>query len=141
MKAGEAKAAVEKALANWATNKSSEFKVQGSELNSSRRVEETRDKKQAVLVVGFRGTTLFDADRYALELIQESCSDLGSRLFLRVREKLGLGVLVGAQNFMGLAPGYFAFYTGTEPSKAAQVEIELLKEAELLRNEGLSAEN
>ncbi len=99
-----------------------------------------RDKKQAVLVIGFRGTTLFDADRYALELIQESCSDLGSRLFLRVREKLGLAYYVGAQNFMGLAPGYFAFYTGTEPAKAALVEKELLKEAELLRTEGLSAE-
>jgi zinc protease len=41
---------------------------------------------------------------------------------------------------MGLVPGYFAFYTGTEPSKAAQVETELLKEAELLRTEGLSEE-
>jgi len=140
VKAGEVKAAVEKAFANWATNKGSEFKVQGSELNSSKRVEEVRDKKQAVLVIGFSGTTLFDADRYALELIQESCSDLGSRLFLRVREKLGLAYYVGAQNFMGLAPGYFAFYTGTEPSKAELVEKELLKEAELLRNEGLSEE-
>jgi zinc protease len=140
VKANEVKAAVERAFANWATNKSSEFKVQGSGLNSPKRVEETRDKKQAVLVIGFRGTTLFDADRYALELIQESCSDLGSRLFLRVREKLGLAYYVGAQNFMGLVPGYFAFYTGTEPSKAAQVETELLKEAELLRNEGLSEE-
>jgi len=37
-------------------------------------------------------------------------------------------------------PGYFAFYTGTEPAKAAQVEIELLKEADLLRTEGLTAE-
>jgi len=138
VKANEVKAAVEKAFANWATNKNSEFRIQNSELKEAKRVEETRDKKQAVLIVGFRGTTLFDADRYALELIQESCSDLGSRLFLRVREKLGLAYYVGAQNFMGLAPGYFAFYTGTEPSKAAQVEAELLKEAGLLRNEGLS---
>ena len=83
---------------------------------------------------------MYDADRYALELIQESCSDLGSRLFLRIREKLGLAYYVGAQNFIGLAPGYFAFYTGTEPAKAAQVETELLKEAELLRTEGLTAE-
>jgi zinc protease len=140
VKASEVKAAVERAFASWGMNKNSEFKVQGLELNSSKRVEETRDKKQAVLVIGFRGATLFDADRYALELIQESCSDLGSRLFLRVREKLGLAYYVGAQNFMGLAPGYFAFYTGTEPSKAAQVETELLKEAELLRDEGLSEE-
>jgi zinc protease len=140
VKANEVKAAVEKAFANWATSKSSEFRVQNLELKEPKRVEEVRDKKQAVLVVGFQGTTLFDADRYALELIQESCSDLGSRLFLRVREKLGLAYYVGAQNFMGLVPGYFAFYTGTEPSKAAQVETELLKEAELLRDEGLSGE-
>jgi zinc protease len=93
-----------------------------------------------VLVIGFPGTTMHDDDRYALELIQESCSDLGSRLFLRIRDKLGLAYYVGAQNFAGLVPGYFAFYTGTEPSKAGQVEMELLKEAELLRTEGLTAE-
>jgi zinc protease len=140
VKTSEVKTAVEKAFANWGTNRNSEFRIQNSELKEAKRVEETREKKQAVLVLGFRGTTLFDADRYALELIQESCSDLGSRLFLRVREKLGLAYYVGAQNFAGLVPGYFAFYTGTEPAKAAQVEAELLAEAELLRNEGLSEE-
>ena len=83
---------------------------------------------------------MHDADRYALELLQEACSDLGSRLFLRIREKLGLAYYVGAQNFPGLAPGYFAFYAGTEPTKVALVEKELLEEAELLRTEGLTAE-
>jgi zinc protease len=105
-----------------------------------KRVTETRDKKQAVLVIGFPGATMADEDKYALDLLQECCSDLGSRLFLRIREQLGLAYYVGAQNFAGLVPGYFAFYTGTEPAKAAQVETELLKEAELLRNEGLTAE-
>ena len=46
--------------------------------------------------------------------MQEACSDLGSRLFLRIREKLGLAYYVGAQNFLGLVPGYFAFYAGTD---------------------------
>ena len=110
------------------------------ELKEFKRVREVRDKKQAVLVVGFAGTTIFNEDRYALELIQESCSDLGSRLFLRIREELGLAYYVGAQNFAGVVPGYFAFYTGTEPTKAEQVEKELLREAELLRNEGLTAD-
>jgi zinc protease len=104
------------------------------------RVEETRDKKQAVLVIGFPGTTMASEDKYALDLLQECCSDLGSRLFLRIREQLGLAYYVGAQNFAGLVPGYFAFYTGTEPAKAAQVEKELLAEAALLRTEGLTAE-
>jgi len=39
-----------------------------------------------------------------------------------------------------VAPGYFAFYAGTEPEKAAQVEAEMLKEVELLRTESLTAE-
>ena len=81
-----------------------------------------------------------DDDRYALDLLQEACSDLGSRLFLRVREKLGLAYYVGAQHFPGFAPGYFAFYAGTEPTQVALVEQEFLKEAELLRTEGLTAD-
>jgi zinc protease len=38
----------------------------------------------------------------------------------------------------GLVPGFFAFYCGTAPEKAALVEKELLAEDELLRTEGLS---
>jgi zinc protease len=105
-----------------------------------KRVIETRDKKQAVMVIGFAGASLHDEDRYALELVQETCSDLGSRLFMRIREKLGLAYYVGAQNFLGLVPGYFAFYVGTDPEKVALVEAEMLKEAETLRTEGLTAE-
>ena len=59
---------------------------------------------------------------------------------MRFKQQLGLAYYVGAQNFAGLAPGYFAFYTGTEPSKAGLVEKELFKEIELLRNEGLTTD-
>jgi len=102
-------------------------------------VSEEREKKQAVIVVGFPGVSLHDPDRYALDLLQEALSDLGSRLFLRIREELGLAYYVGAQNFVGLGPGYFSFYAGTAPEKAGLVEFELLKEAEALRLEGLTS--
>jgi len=143
VKATEVKAAVEKAFGSWRKNPEVEKLIRTSAsplLTSPKRVEETKDKKQAVLVIGFPGTTMDNEDRYALDVLQECCSDLGSRLFLRIREQLGLAYYVGAQNLAGLAPGYFAFYTGTEPAKAGQVETELLKEAELLRTEGLTAE-
>ena len=144
VKASEIKAAVQKAFTNWkgtpasgpARSNFKTSKLAGSETGAPKRVEETRDKKQAVVVIGFAGTTMHDDDRYTLDLLQEACSDLGSRLFLRVREKLGLAYYVGAQHFPGLAPGYFAFYAGTEPTKAALVEQEFLAEAELLRDEG-----
>jgi zinc protease len=141
VKASKVKAAVEKVFAGWKPGEAlPALSSQRSTLNSLKRVEETRDKKQAVIIIGFPATTMHDDDRYALDLLQEACSDLGSRLFLRVREKLGLAYYVGAQHFPGLAPGYFSFYAGTEPTKADLVEQEFLKEAELLRTEGLTAE-
>lgn len=134
-------AAVKRAFAGWKRGtdltaiSSSKFQI----ADAPKRVIESRDKKQAVLVIGWPGITLRDNHRFALELLQETCSDLGSRLFLRVREKLGLAYYVGAQNFMGLAPGCFSFYAGTEPNKVDAVEVELLAEAELLRREGVTA--
>jgi zinc protease len=141
------KVAVEKAFRSWGKGGSAAAAQaplvtlpQPAPLSEIKRIVETRDKKQAVMVLGYLGTTLRHPDRYPLELLQEACSDLGSRLFLRIREKLGLAYYVGAQNFVGLAPGYFALYVGTNPEKAELVEAELLKEADLLRQEGLTAE-
>ncbi len=136
-------AALQKAFGNWEPAPEAVLPTPRSGLtpaDGARRVTETRDKKQAVLVIGFRGASLQDPDRYALELLQETCSDFGSRLFLRIREKLNLAYYVGAQNFIGLTPGYFAFYAGTMPEKAGLVEKEMLAEAELLRAEGLTKE-
>lgn len=139
VQAGKVLAAVKRTFGSWKRGAGlaaiSNFKFQIS--NSPKHVSETRDKKQAVLFIGWPGVTLHDPDRFALELLQETCCDLGSRLFLRIREKLGLAYYVGAQNFMGLAPGYIGFYAGTEPTKAARVEKELLAEAALLRSKGV----
>jgi zinc protease len=140
VKTTKVRLAVEAAFGKWAKGEGVKPPTSNLQPPTSNRVTETRDKKQAVLVIGFPGATMFSEDRYALELLQECCSDLGSRLFLRIREELGLAYYVGAQSLCGMAPGYFAFYTGTEPAKVAQVESELFREAELLRNEGLTAE-
>jgi zinc protease len=140
VKADEVRAATEKIFTAWKPVPSP-FRAPPSALRTSpERVTETRDKKQAVLVMGFPGTTLHDPDRYPLELLQEACSDLGSRLFMRIRDNLGLAYYVGAQNFLGVAPGYFTFYAGTAPEKAELVEKEFFAEIELLRNAGLTAE-
>lgn len=143
--AGAAREEVEKVFGAWKPNAgiesiaSTESAKAPAEPGLSRATE-SRDKKQAVVVMGFPGTTIHAADRFALELIQETCSDLGSRLFMRIRDRLGLAYYTGAKNFLGLVPGYFAFYAGTEPEKVSQVETEMLREVELLRAEGLTAE-
>jgi zinc protease len=133
--------AVTKTFGSWKQSPSLQTEIpKSAPLQELKRVSETRDKKQAVLVMGFSGVTVKDTDRYALELVQEACSDLGSRLFLRIREELGLAYYCGAQNFPGIAPGYFSFYVGTAPDKVKLVEEELLKEAAQLRQHGLTAE-
>jgi zinc protease len=139
VKTAETRAAVEKQFGLWPSGAPVlPSQAPAKPPSGARHVSESRDKKQGVLVVGFPGISLHDPDRYALELIQEALSDLGSRLFLRIREQLGLAYYVGAQNFLGIQPGYFAFYAGTAPEKVGLVEIEILKEAESLRQEGLT---
>jgi zinc protease len=101
-------------------------------------VEEYKDKTQAILMVGFLGSDIYSRDRAALELIDEASSDLGSRFFLRIREQLGLAYFVGSSNMLGLVPGPFVFYLGTDPAKLTAVQAELLDEIRQLAEDGLS---
>jgi zinc protease len=135
------KRAIEAKFGSW--SRSAPIKIEAGEpLHPTEiiRVSEHRDKKQGVIVLAFPGVSIHDKDRHALELLQEALSDLGSRLFVRIRENLGLAYYVGAQHFLGLQPGYFALYAGTMPDKLALVEEEMLKEVRLLRADGLAEE-
>ncbi|HEY3901487.1 MAG TPA: pitrilysin family protein [Chthoniobacter sp.] len=109
-------------------------------LAASREIEVFKDKEQAVLMVGFPGTDLFSPDNAALEIIDEACSDLGSRLFLRIREEMGLAYFVGSSQMSGLARGMFGFYLGTSPEKVQEVKLALLDEISKLAADGLSTE-
>ena len=103
-------------------------------------VEETKVKTQCVLMVGYRGADVLSPDRYALELIDEASSDLGSRFFVRIREEMGLAYFVGTTQMQGLAPGLFAFYLGTDPQKLGPVKAALLDEIGKLAASGLTNE-
>lgn len=103
-------------------------------------VESLKEKAQGVLMAGYRGADMFSPDRYALELIDEASSDLGSRFFIRIREQMGLAYYVGASQMQGLVPGLFLFYLGTDPQKIEPVKAALFEEIGKLATEGLSAE-
>jgi zinc protease len=111
-----------------------------SKPGSSIEAEQIEEKEQAILMVGFPGIDLFHPDSAALELIDEACSDLGSRLFLRIRDEMGLAYFVGSSVMSGLAAGMFAFYLGTAPEKLADVKTALAEEIEKLAREGLTPE-
>lgn len=80
-------------------------------------VETVLEKKQAHVVIGFRGATLRDKDRYALEVLSTILSGQGGRLFYELRDKRSLAYSVASFAVEGLEPGYFAVYMGTSPEK------------------------
>ncbi len=101
------------------------------------RCEVQLDKEQGVLVIGFPTVDLHDASVPALNLIDEACSDMGSRLFNRIREEMGLAYFVGTSAFHALGAGAFYFYVGCDPAKLDLVEEELRKEISDLAANGL----
>jgi zinc protease len=85
-------------------------------------------KKQAVLAIGFPGTTVSGTDRHSLAMIQEYASDMAGPLFTRIREELGLAYQVGATQFLGYDTGLFTFYVATSPEQVALARTEILLE-------------
>ena len=101
--------------------------------------EVTRDdKRQAVLAIGFHAPQLICDERFALDLLDEACSDMASRVFIRIREELGLAYYVSSTQILGMAPGAFVFYLGTSPEQLDLAERELLAEIDKLANDGLT---
>ena len=141
VRAEEVRALVEEALASLPAGAPAFATVpEPPALAASIEVERIEEKEQAVLMVGFPGVDLFSPDATAFELIDEACSDLGSRLFLRIREEMGLAYFVGSSHMSGLARGMFTFYLGTAPEKVADVKAALHDEIAKLARDGLSAE-
>jgi zinc protease len=96
------------------------------------RVELRKAREQAHLVIGFRGLTVHDEDRFALEVISQILAGQGGRLFLELRDRKGLAYAVSAANVEAFAPGFFAVYIGTAPEKLAEAERSMQTELERL---------
>ncbi|MBK7948719.1 MAG: insulinase family protein [Deltaproteobacteria bacterium] len=91
-----------------------------------------KERAQAHLVIGFRGLTLDDPDRHALELISQMLAGQGGRLFLELRDRQGLAYTVSASNVEGLAPGHFTIYIATAPDKLERAKSGILDEIDRL---------
>lgn len=91
-----------------------------------------KDRAQAHLVVGFRGVTLDDPDRHALEVISQLLAGQGGRLFLELRDRQSLAYTVSASNVEGLAPGYVSIYIATAPDKMERARAGIFEEIDRL---------
>jgi zinc protease len=104
------------------------------------RREQIVPKEQAVMHLAYPTVPVTHPDQIALSILDEALSDLGSRLFIRIREELGLAYFVGTSQFLGLDAGHFFFYLGTDPAKRKEIEIELLREVAQLAEKGITNE-
>jgi zinc protease len=80
-------------------------------------IHHKEEKQQAHIVMGFQGTTIKDKDRYAFTVLNNILAGQGGRLFLELRDKMGLAYVVSSLHQEGVEPGFFAVYMGTEPTK------------------------
>lgn len=109
---------------------------QGEKFESSFHLNEIRQehylyqeskKEQSHVVMGVRGLTITDEERYALEIIQSLLSGQGGRLFIELRDKNSLAYSVSPIRMEGIESGYFGAYIGCSPEKVTKA-MAMLKE-------------
>lgn len=109
-------------------------------LTGSREVSKRLDRKQAHLVVGFRGADMRHPLRSALTVLSSVLSGQGGRLFLELRDKRSLAYTVTANSSEGLDPGLFVVYIATSPEKVPEARDGIARELKRIRDERITAE-
>ncbi|OIP49676.1 MAG: peptidase M16 [Desulfobacterales bacterium CG2_30_60_27] len=93
-----------------------------------------RAKEQTHIVVGFLGTTLTAADRFAVEVMETILSGQSGRLFAELRDKQSLAYSLSAFAMLGLDTGSVGVYIGTSPDKRDEAVAALWRELRRLRD-------
>jgi predicted Zn-dependent peptidase len=97
--------------------------------------------RQAHIVAGAPGVSAVDPLRHAVTLVGTALGGgMGSRLFQRIREELGLAYAVYAYRGFYLEGGHVGAYLGTRPETAERAREALFEELAHLSSDGLSPE-
>ncbi|UCH12195.1 MAG: insulinase family protein [Candidatus Omnitrophota bacterium] len=94
----------------------------------SRKISEHMDKRQAVVMIGFKGASLYDEDRYPLQVLSSLFSGGSGRLYSQIRQKEGLAYTLGTFGMVGLDTGAFIFYAATTPQNANNVKTSIISQ-------------
>ena len=93
----------------------SDFKL--SALDENRKVFLNKDKEQSHVIIGWRGLSITDPDRFVLQTIQAILAGQGGRLFNELRDKNSLAYSVSPMKMESLETGYFGGYIACSPEK------------------------
>ena len=98
------------------------------------------DREQALIMLGFFGSTHTGPDRYALDVLTAVLSGMAGRLFQAVREEHGLSYTLGAVHLPGWDPGYLLVYAATRPNEQDKVLEVLNEQLQLAVDKGFAGE-
>jgi predicted Zn-dependent peptidase len=132
---------LQKQLGNWSNQKSSlDYPIYEEKMNPRLKVE-YRDTEQTHLCLALPGVSLTNPKRFTLDLLNVILGEgMSSRLFLEVRDKLGLAYNVHSYLDHFHDSGAMTVYAGVEP-KNLTVSVEaILKQLALLKEPVLQEE-
>ncbi len=109
-------------------------------LEQIRSASQTMDREQALIMLGFRGSTHAAEDRYAVDVLTAVLSGMSGRLFQAVREKHGLSYTLGAVHVPGWDPGYLLVYAATRPAEEGKVLGVIDEQLGLVLEQGVADE-
>ena len=111
-----------------------------NELKSSQKKFLASEKEQSHVIIGWRGLTLSDPDRYTLHAIEAILAGQGGRLFFELRDKNALAYSVSPMRMESLETGYFGGYIACSHEKVEK-SIEMFQaEFAKLVNEKVTSE-
>lgn len=141
VQSGEVTAKVDKFLGKWKNGKPQLAYKAYQELKNPQLKIEYRDTEQTHLCLALPGLSLHHPQRYTLDLLNVILGEgMSSRLFLEVRDKLGLAYNIHSYIDHFLDSGALTIYAGVEP-KNLTVGIEaILEQITLLKDPLLEEE-
>ena len=130
----EAVTAVNQALGDW-TNPQPHRGYSAYEPKQARRVQiEKRDSKQTHLCLALPGLPLLHPQRFILDLLNVILGQgMSSRLFLEIRDKLGLAYSIHSYTEHLLDSGSIIIYAGTEPKNLETIINAILEQLHKLK--------
>ncbi len=105
-----------------------------------REASRTMQKEQALIMLGFPGSTYTAPDRHAVDVLSAVLSGMAGRLFQSVREEQGLSYTLGAPHVPGWDPGVLLVYAATRPDEQANVLKTLEEQLQLAVDKGFTEE-
>src|SRR5438552_7181320 len=110
-------------------------------LDSPRVLVRRRGTEQAHICLGARAVSYLDPDRYALDLLNTVLGEgMSSRLFLNIRERLGIAYDVHSFTQKHRDTGYLGVYIGVDPKKAVDAVNAVLAELRSLTEHEVAAD-